>query len=118
MSNYHIKSVTPNGRTANVVFHIPIPVENNSAGVSLRTAISQYIGSSFVSAVPWIDSAEATQLTNGELYEHPEIVSFLAADTDGQKQTKIDDKYTVLSVNILDKIRTILKFWGKDRNVP
>lgn len=117
MSNYHVKSITPNGRDAQVVFHIPIPIENNSANIALRTAVSQYIGI-FTSVVPWITAGEVTQLEAGELFEHSEIVKFLAADTNAQKQTKIDNRYTTLSTNILDKTREILKFWGLDRNVP
>ncbi|MCK5235668.1 MAG: hypothetical protein KAR06_01685 [Deltaproteobacteria bacterium] len=116
MSNYHVKTITPNGRKASVIFHIPIPVENNSAGVALRMAVSQYIGT-FKSLVPWIDAGEVTQLQNGELYEHSEIVGFLAADNNAQKQAKIDARYTALSTTILDKVRTVLKFWGKNRDV-
>lgn len=119
MSNYHVKSISPNGRNADVIFHIPIPVESNSAGVALRTAVLQYIDSAnFISKIPWIDPSETTQLTNGEIYEHSETVKFLAADSNAQKQTKIDSRYTALSTNILNQVREILKFWGLDRNVP
>jgi hypothetical protein len=114
--NYHVKAISPDGRKAQVVFHIFIPIENNSAGVALRTAVSQYIGT-FVSQVSWILQSEIDQIEAGELYEHSETVGFLAADTNAQKQTKIDDRYTALSASILGKVKEILKFWGKDRNV-
>ena len=118
-NDYHVLSMRADGRTANIVFHIPIPVENNSTGTSLRTALSQYIdGANYVSKVPWIQPGELTQIQNGELYEHSKTVKFLAADTNGQKQTKIDNRYTSLATTALNKIRAILKFWGMDRNVP
>ena len=116
MSNYHVKSITPNGRKASVVFHIPIPVENNGAGRALRDAVSEFKGGT--SQVPWIDPAELTQLGNGELYEHSETVGFLAADSNAQKQAKIDARFTALSTSVLDKARATLKFWGLNRDLP
>lgn len=116
MSNYHVMTITPNGRTAQVVFHISIPVENNGASVALRTAVSQYIGT-FTSIVPWIDAGEVTQLENGELYEHSEVVLFEGDASNAEKQTTIDNRYTVLTTSILARIREILKFWGLDKNV-
>ena len=116
-ADYHVMATSKDGRKAQVVFHIPIPIENNGAGLALRTAVSQFIGS-FTSGVPWIAAGEVTQLENGELFEHSETVPFLAADSNAQKQTKIDNRYNALSASILNRVRTILKFWGKDRNVP
>ena len=117
MSNYHVKEITADGRKARVVFHIPIPVENNSAGVDLRTAVSQYIDSaSFTSKVPWI-TIELVQLQSGELYEHLEVITFESAATALEKQTEIDNRYTALSSSVLNKMREVLKFWGKDRDI-
>ena len=116
--NYHVKTVSEDGRNAIVVFHISIPIEQNSASIDLRTALSQSIDSSnFVSEVPWIAGAELTQIQNGELYEHVETVKFLAEDSDLQKQTKIDNRYTALITGAVAKARAVLKFWGKDRNI-
>ncbi len=126
MSNYHVKNISENGRNATVVFHIPMPDENNSVPVSLRLALSEYVKprnddgtyGTFQSQLQGITAGELTQLQNGDLYERQETVKFLAADTDGQKQTKIDDRYRTLTITALDSIRTQLKFWGKDRDVP
>ena len=114
MNNYHVKSITTDGRKANVVFHIPIPVENNSASVALRTAVAQYIGA-FTSQVPWITGGETTQLEAGELYEYSETILFEGGATDLEKQTTIDNRYNTLTTSVLNRIRTVLKFWGKDR---
>lgn len=114
--NYHVKTITADGRKANVVFHIPIPVENNGAGVSLRTALSQHMGT-FESKVPWLAGQEVADLQNGELYEQPETVTFLAADSNAQKQAKIVARYATLSVSVPSKVRATLKFWGLDGSV-
>jgi hypothetical protein len=99
-----------------VVFHIPIPVEDNSAGKPLRGAVSESTGGT--SQVPWIDAGELAQLGNGELYEHSETVGFLAADSNVQKQAKIDARFTALSTSVLNRARATLKFWGLNRNLP
>lgn len=114
--NYHVKTVSPDGRKASVVFHIPIPVEDNSAGKPLRDAVSEHIGM-FTSQVPWLPANEVTELENGEVYEHAETVNFLAADGNAQKQAKIDARYTALTSSVLTRMREVLKFWGKDRDV-
>ncbi len=126
MSDYHVRQIREDGREANVVFHIPIPVENNGAGVPLRTALSEQIKPRledgtfgiFQSQLQGITAGELIQLQTGELSERAETVSFLAADTNAQKQAKIDDRYTKLTTSALNIIRTRLKFWGLDRNVP
>ncbi len=125
-NDYHVMGNRDDGRSARVVFHIPIPVENNSASVALRTAVGEYIKprledgtfGTFKSIYQGILTAEETQLQNGELYEHVNSVKFLALDTNAQKQTKIDNKFTALSTSVLTKIRARLKFWGLDRDVP
>lgn len=119
-SDYHVLSISPNGRSANVVFHIPIPDVNNSVSYSLRSALSEREnGANFISQVPWVlEVQEQTDLENGVLFEHVESVKFLALDTNLQKQTKIDNRFTALSITVVNKIQAILKFWHLDRSVP
>ena len=62
-------------------------------------------------------TTELAQIQSGELYEHAETVTFLAADSNAQKQAKIDAKYTALTTTILAKARATLKFWGLNRTV-
>lgn len=125
MSNYHVMDISKGGRSANVVFHIPIPIENNSVPISLRTAVSQHIQHQaddgswdvFNSVINGIVAGELTELRAGELYEISETVKFLAADSNEQKQTKLDNRYTALTTSALKDVRAILKFWGKSRDV-
>lgn len=123
MSNYHVLAVTPKLTKAQVIFHIPIPVENNTAGVSLRLALYQYQGNAtIVSAIPdhaTNFSAENANIQSGAIYEYQKTVVFTNANsTPVQKQTEMDNMYTSLDVSVLAKIRKVLKYWGKHRNVP
>lgn len=120
MSNYHITDLSPKEDKVKVIFHIPIPDENNSAGVNLRTALAQYISNAGItaSAVPWDVSSEETQILNGMLYEHSETVYVDANLTLVQKRNIIDARYTVLTTQAVSKIQSILKYWGLNRDVP
>lgn len=123
--NYHVRNISVNGRNASVIFHIPIPVENNGASVALRTAVSEFIKSqnddgtwgTFQSGLQGIVAGELTQLQAGELYEHRETVKFLANDSNAQKQTKLDNRYTALTTTVLNQVRAKLKFWGLNRDI-
>ena len=119
MSNYHIVAMAPKEHKVNVVFHIPIPNENNSANVNLRTALAQYISDAgkTESAVPWDIGSEEAQILAGEIYEHRETVDVDAKLTVAQKRDLVDARYTALSTQVVNKVRSILKFWGMDRNV-
>ncbi len=127
MSNYHIRGISKDGRNARVIFHIPIPAMDNSAStpVPYRIALSEYVKprqedgtfGDFASSLQGIAGAELTQLQAGELYEYLEIVKFLAEDTNPQKKTKIDDRYTALAISIVTRIQAELKFWGMNVDV-
>lgn len=123
MSNYHVLVVTEKLTKAQVVFHIPIPEENNTAGVSLRTALYQYQGNdTIVSVIPdhaTNFSGENADIQSGAIYEHSKVVVFTNANnTPAQKQGEMDNMYTSLAVSVLETIRKVLKYWGKYRNVP
>lgn len=125
MSNYHVRKMGKDERSAKVIFHIPIPVENNSVSIALRTTLSESIRprnedgtfGTFQSDMIGIDAGELAQLQAGELFEYVETIGFLAAENNAQKQTKIDTRYTVMTTTVLDKVRELLKFWGLNRDV-
>ncbi len=119
--DYHVMSIVNDGSTnqVTVVFHIPVPIENNAANYSLRSALSEYVGGAdFQSSYPNTQAAELLQLQNGELYEHLESVQVEDSSTNLQKQTQIDVRFGQLSTSALNKIKNILEFWGLDRDVP
>lgn len=115
--DYHILDSSKKDHEVKVVFHIPVPDENNTAGISLQTALAQY--KPFTeSAAPEISAIEQTQLENGALYEKTETVAYDGNMNNAQKQAIIDNRYTLLMSHIVKKIRTTLKYWGHSRNVP
>ena len=104
------------------VFHIPIPNENNSVGINLRTALVDYLrNKSVVSVVPdleTVDSTEYAQIVAGEIFEHDESFKFSNAHSSlGVKQDEMDNRYVTLSSSVVTKIQKILSFYGKGRDV-
>lgn len=124
MSNYHILTMAPKEHEADVVFHIAVPNENNSAiptNVNLQNCVSAYIANNDnVTAVPWLEAdnyTEYQQIINGEIYEKKDTIKFNANITLAQKRDIIDARYTVLSTNLPDQLRSVFKFWGSNRDV-
>ena len=120
MSDYHILDgdESGDGIAYTVVMHFPVPNENNSAGVNLRTAISQDVDHSTDSIVPWITTTEQGQLDSGELWE--EAISYKRNPNNSlvQDRNALDSKFTNGSTKAADKVRGIYKYWGYDRVVP
>lgn len=120
--NYHVKTTDYKLRSAMVVFHIPIPDEDNLAGVNLRDALYQRLGNSaIVSKIPTLeveDEIEFGEIQNCVKYEYEKKVIFSSADiAPGIKQTEIDIEFTTSVVEVVSRIRNELKYWGKKRNV-
>ena len=118
MSNYHILESNEEDNQVRIVFHIPVPNENNSAGANLRQALSQFRANPG-SAVPWQQSGtEYEAIQNGEIYEHDIRQRYKPDLTNAQKQTAIDNNYNNLKTKIANRLRKTLKYWGKNRDVP
>ena len=119
MSNYHVLQTVRKDR-AQIVFHIAVPDEVNVSGVNLQLSVSQYVSEGIVSQVPWLQAdfaSEYTQIQNGEIYEHVEMVEYDANLNNVAKQVKMDTKYSALVTTIQNKIRDQFKFWGLNRDV-
>lgn len=115
MSNYHVMDLNNKLDQARVAFHIVVPDEANAASVNLRTAVFQHLAPT--SIVPFILSAEQTQIEAGAIYEHVINVEFNANLTVVEKRDIIDSKFTALNSTIPDIIRDRYKFWGLNRDV-
>ena len=128
MSNYHVTTTGKDERSANVIFHIPIPVGNNSATPtkSWRDSVAEFIKirnqdgtfATFASSLESIEAGELGQLQSGELFEHSDVVKFSAADNNAQKKTKIEAKFAEVSTEILNDLQEKLKFWGFAGDAP
>ncbi len=118
MSNYHILTSDDDARSAEIVFHVPVPDENNAVGVNLRSAIALDPDANKVSEVPDISQGEKDQLTGGEIVEI--LYGYRMADgqTAAQAQADIDALYTAGVPKVQNNLRNRYKFWGFSRDVP
>jgi hypothetical protein len=111
MSDYHILQQSQSKDDAIVAFHVAIPDTNNAAGLSYRAVLVEYLGTPITSRAPWIDPA-VHGLTDGSVYEHVETVMFSGLLTPAEKSTIIEDRFTTLEAAIIDRVQTVLQFWG------
>jgi len=118
MSNYHVLDANDKEDKIRVAFHIAVPDEVNAASVNLRECVSQFI--SQITIVPWLEAdlpTEYTQIGNGEVYEHSQVVQVNANLSVIEKRTILDTKFNQLNTVIPDLIRGRFRFWGLDRDV-
>jgi hypothetical protein len=113
MSNIHIlESSGP--RKFRVVYHIPVPAGNNSAGTPWRTAVAR---SKINQASPsvlldgdgtggTISSAEKAQIQSGAIYE-------VVYDEKGQNATTIAATFARRSSEILSELQAELAQYGR-----
>lgn len=121
MSNYHVLKQAPDIKTAEVIFHIPIPVGNNSAGISWRAALVKELGGAdaITSQLPGITTEELSALKSGALYEVQVQVRFSSTVniTDAQRLQEIKNAFTAETNRIVAEKAITLKFMGLEGNV-
>ena len=123
MSDYHILTVSPDKKTATVVFRIPIPDELNKAGKSYRTALVEKLThesstGAIESKSPFSSSEELTQVQNGEVYEVRTSVRFSSLFiTNAQRRDELDAKFKELKDKVVTQVKTELEWWGYKRDV-
>lgn len=124
MSDYHILQISQSdgGMSENIsiVFHIPVPDQNNNAGVSYRTAIASLVDAESVSAVPWLMADfpdEYADIQAGVIYECSRMLRLPAEWTPTQKRDRIDAYYNTLKGELLNEAQQRFSFWGLNRDV-
>ena len=118
MSNYHVMRTSEDGGAIGVIMHVSVPNENNAIGQSIRTAVADDPHITHTSVVPWIEAAEQTQLTNGELIEKS-ITFPTHVDIDNTiKRDRMDALYTAEVAGIQACLRNRYLYWRFNRNVP
>lgn len=121
-NDYHVMTMVNDASTnqITVIYHIPVIDENNTAGYSLRSAVSEEFGTQSASVIPWDIGSETASLQVGTLFEHIEIVQVEDSLTLGQKRTILDERFTELNLGGgLNKLyRNRLDFWHLERDVP
>lgn len=116
MSDYHVLDINTAGDRARVAFHFAVPNETNAANVQLSTALVQYLAPS--TDVPFLAQPESDAIAAGTVYEHVETVQFDANANNAAKRAVLDNRWSALNSKIPDQLRTRLKFWGTERDVP
>ncbi len=117
MSNYHILTQDDKRKTANVVFHVPVPsTGTNQAGLSWRDAVVREQGGSanIVSVLGTdIDPTEDTQLKAGEIIEKQQTVRFSSINlSSAQRQAEIEVAFTQLQSDLIAEKQITLEWIG------
>ena len=120
--DYHIREISKNGKTVNVVFHLPIPdAGTNQAGISWRTAIVKSLGGAdeITSVIPSIQGQqEETDMKAGAIVEINESVRFGSIYlSTANKKAKIEARYSELLADLVTNKQKELLFMGFSDNV-
>ena len=120
MSNCHILQADKYGNSYTVVFHVPVPDQQNEASYSYRTAIVGWQGgaSAISSGVPFISGDELTQMQAGELYEVSRTFNSNPTDTLIQKRDKLDIMFSDVTSEVQADFQDVLGYWGYSRDIP
>ena len=113
--NYHIQTQSIDRKTAQVIFHFPIPLGNNEVGVPWRTALLNWQGGAGVveSQLLGITQAELDAMKTGAIYEKPMAIRFSSlALEDTQRLAQIETAFTVEKNLFLDEMAIQLNFFG------
>lgn len=125
MANMHI--LTQDRGLYRIAAHIAIPVGNNSAGVSWRTAlINSGLGGSTVlidgdGTAGTISSAEKSSIASGALYEDVGILEVVHDSSTGGSQTTqqlatiVDAYFTARTTAVLASLQAQLTWFGQTR---
>ena len=117
MSDYHVMEGELNN--FQVVFHLPVPDEQNVIGtINVRAALAEDTSVLKTSRLPWIIAGEQTSLTDGSLFEHVEIYSTHESHTQASDQATLDARFTALSTIVANRLRRRYAYWRFERNVP
>ncbi len=104
----------------NVVFHIPVPVQNNIVGVPYRDALVRSLGgaAAIVSILPEITTQEDSDMKAGALLEVSTTVRFSSATlTDAQRLAQVEAAFTAAKTTELTTKQQELKYFGKEGDV-
>lgn len=121
MSDYHIRTQDIEKKSANVVFHIPVPgTGQNEAGLTWREAAVREQGGSenIASILNDISPEETTKLKAGEVLEIPKTVRFSSKNlTPAQRKAEIETAFSNLKTEIIDDKQATLEWIGYSGNI-
>ena len=113
--NFYILTQAKNQNTINVVFHVPVPVTNNEAGITWREAVVKEAGGAdnITSVLYDILPGELNSMKTGALIEKVENMRFSSIFlTNGQRLQQVKDRYNVVKVELMAEKQITLAFIG------
>lgn len=117
MPDIHILTQDKDQRTVNVVFHVPVPITLNEAGITWQAAVVKEAGE-ITSVLLDIDPAELTSLQAGALIEKVENVRFSTTGlTNAERLQEVKDQYNIVSAELIAEKQTTLAFIGFETEV-
>lgn len=117
MSDYHVMKAATDGGTIQIVFHVPVPNENNVVGVNLRTCIMEDDAVIKTSIVPWIEASEQTALNAGELLEYPYTLHTHKDISAAVKAQAIEDLFVGGVPAVQEQLRQQYVYWHYNADV-
>jgi len=117
MSNIHVghiqKDETGRSCTIRVFYHLPVPTNYQGTDFNLVARLVEALGAGEAQA-PGTDGAEATQITNREVYEVEETMNVnLEADPNlVGAVARAEARWTELSTAQIDRLHDEYEFWS------
>lgn len=120
MSDYHIREVSADKKTVNVVYHLPIPATNNMVATPWRTALVAHQGGADAIASVLLDiiAGDLVLLKNGSLYEKVLTMRFSSTDlTNAARLAEVAARYSVELAAVTANLQATLDYYGKAGDV-
>ncbi len=120
MSDYHVRDTDIKLKTANTVFHIPIPATNNAVGVTWQAALVLSLGGAdaISSVLTDITPTEESAMKAGSIFEQVTTVRFSSVDlTNAERLAEIETAFTAAETDTLAEKQITLNFYGKSGDV-
>ncbi len=121
MSSYHIKEISEDYKTVNVVFHIPVLTGNNAVGLAWQVVLVRHLGgaSNINSILPEVTgTAEETSMKTGAIIEKSTTVRFSSLNlTNTQRLNEVIAAYNTVKAQEISDKQIILNFYGKTGDI-
>ena len=128
--HYHVLTQSDDKKTANLVFHIDVPpAADNEVGILYSTCLVEQLiynnpewtqAADIQSIVPSITQGELDDIRVGLIYEVAHTIRWGSIDpelTPAEKQAVIEAEYNTKKVELFDKKKVELAYWGKEGDV-
>ncbi len=114
MSNIHVLNQDKKKKGTRVIFHVAVPIGNNSVDTPWNQCVREFIQPTSVLAEIPANSEERAAIINGDILEDVVFVRYNGtSDTPAQKLAKIQADYIEHSGEVKADLAIELENWGK-----